>query len=270
MRNQIVAGQFYPLSPENLKESLTSFLSALPTSESLAVVSPHAGYIYSGQTAAYSFSNLGPADTYILLGPSHTGMGSELSVSTQPWQTPLGQVQPDTNLAQKIISSTSANHDELAHQSEHSLEVQLPFLQHLHPGSQIVPICMMQTSFDPKFYESFGTQLAKIIKSETKTIRIIASSDFSHFVPEAQASEQDHQAIQFIQDLDTRGFLNYVHENQISICGYGPIATAISISKTLGIKKAELLKYDTSASRTGDTKSVVGYASITFQEKNDS
>jgi len=265
MRNPVAAGQFYPLSSDNLRGQLDSFLSPLTPSSSLAAVSPHAGYTYSGQTAAYSLSGIGQADTYLLIGPNHQGLGSEIAVSTEDWSTPLGEIQVNGSLANKIISSTQAEDDALAHQYEHSLEVQLPFLQHLYTNFQIVPISMLQSSLDPASYESFGSRLAQIIRDETKTIKIIASSDFSHQVPLTQARENDRAAIEFIKSLNVKGFLSYVSQNQVSICGYGPIATAMSICRNLGIKKGELLKYETSASATSDDSSVVGYASIIFK-----
>ena len=265
MRKPAVSGKFYPSNKEELEDQISQAFAPLSSSESAGVISPHAGYIYSGITAAHAHASMGPADTYIILGPNHTGLGSELSVSLDNWLTPVGTSKADQGLAQLIIDKTGAEHDELAHQSEHSIEVQLPFLQFRHEGSLVVPICMMQSERDPAFYEKFGNQLAEIVQGQEKTVKVVASSDFSHFVTEEEAKRGDMKAIEFIQNLDIAGFIETVFDEQISICGYGPIAALMAFSATLGIKKAELLKYDTSATASGDHDRVVGYAAIAFR-----
>lgn len=268
MREPAVSGQFYPSTKEEIDEQLSQAFAPIPSSESAGVVSPHAGYIYSGLTAAHAFSNLGPADTYIILGPSHKGMASELSVSLDNWMTPLGTSKTDQELASIILEKTSAEHDELAHRGEHSIEVQLPFLQFRYAESKIVPICMMQSERSPAFYEEFGKQLAGIVQGQEKSIKVIASSDFSHHMPEAAAKQNDEKAIEHIKSLDVAGFIETIFDESISICGFGPIAALMSLSKSLGIKKAELLKYDTSATASGDHDNVVGYAAIAFRNDN--
>jgi len=265
MRKPAVSGQFYPSTKEELEDQISQVFAPIPSSDSVGIVSPHAGYVYSGLTAACAHANLGPADTYILLGPNHTGTGSELSVSKDNWMTPLGTSKSDQELAQLIIDRTAAEHDEFAHQREHSIEVQLPFLQFRSQESKIVPICMMQSERNPPFYEEFGKQLAEIVQEQEKTIKIVASSDFSHYVSEETAKQNDMGAIEFIQNMNIPGFLEKIFDESISICGFGPISTLMSFSKTLGIKKAELLKYDTSATASGDHERVVGYAAIAFR-----
>jgi len=265
MRKPAVSGKFYSSDREELENQLSQAFASIPTSDAKGVVSPHAGYMYSGVTAAHAHAAIGPADTYILLGPNHTGLGSELGVSMENWLTPLGTSKIDTELAQQIIDKTEAEQDELAHSREHSIEVQLPFIQFRHEGSRIVPIAMMQSEHSPPFYEKFGKQLAEIVRGQQKTVKVIASSDFSHFVPETTAKENDMKAIKFIEQLDLTNFVELIFDEQISICGFGPISALISFSETLGIKRAELLRYDTSATASGDHDNVVGYAAIVFR-----
>lgn len=261
-REPAVAGQFYPSNAETLKRMLASFFfKKRKQGVAKEVIVPHAGYVYSGMVAAESFAKLKASKTFVILCPNHTGLGSEIAISTsEKWKTPLGSVEVDMKLAEELVASGSASFDELAHIGEHSAEVQVPFIQYLFKDAKILPITIGTDDFEA---------LLKLAKSLVKASRknsfsLIASSDFSHFVPLKYAKEKDMKAVEFIKKLDAMGFYNYVLEQRLSICGYAPITVTLHYCKEKGRKKATLLKYDTSARITKDKTNVVGYASIIF------
>jgi len=261
MRAPAVAGQFYPRSKNDLEREINRCFAGVTAIERdvLGAVVPHAGYMYSGNTAAHVFSSLPEADTFVLLGPNHTGYGSPVSVSSETWGTPFGEVSPDKEfiraLPKKIIDM-----DESAHKYEHSIEVQLPFLQHRFKDFSIVPICMgMQ---DEETAQEVGMEVAEAARKVNRKVVIIASSDFTHYMPDKVARENDAYYIQSILDMDISGFYRRLHERNASVCGYGAIAAMLAATKNLGAKKAALLKYSTSGDTTGDVAAVVGYAGI--------
>jgi len=231
----------------------------------LGVIVPHAGYMYSGPVAAYSYAQVasdGSPDSVVILGPNHTGLGSGVSIVTEgAWETPLGVASIDTNLAEQIRGSTSIiDEDETAHTSEHSIEVQLPFLQYLY-GERVsfVPICMMmqdlQTSQD----------IARSIvnSSRGKHVIVIASSDFTHYEPQNVAARKDKSAIDAIINLDGQKLNELGESGRVTMCGYGPITTLIELAKRENAH-AKLLAYHTSGDITNDTDSVVGYSAVLF------
>ena len=232
----------------------------------LGIVCPHAGYMYSGPVAANGYSKLatdGQPDVCIILGPNHSGMGSGLSIQTEgAWETPVGITQIDSDLARKIQKSSSIiDVDEGAHASEHSIEVQLPFLQFLFKEAiEFVPICMMMQDL------TTSREVAKTIVENTKgkNFAIIASSDFTHYEPQADANRKDREAIDAILKLDDEQLNELGESNRVTMCGYGPITTLIAAAKMLGNVKAELLAHKTSGDITGDKSAVVGYSSIAF------
>jgi len=263
-REAIVAGSFYPHTRKEIEEQINKFfLQAKKTGKkSNAVVAPHAGYFYSGRTAAYSYSALSEADSYILIGPNHSGYGTEISVYPEgEWENPLGKVKIDFEIAKKIIEKIGeAELDEIAHLQEHSLEVQLPFLQLTQKNFKIVPITLM-TDFNGA--KKLGKALYEIEKESKKKIAVIASSDFNHYLPEETASERDMKAIKKILELNIEEF-NKMVEEKMSICGFRAIEAVMQYAKLKGIEKAELLHYTTSAEALKDKASVVGYAAIKF------
>ena len=261
MRAPAVSGQFYPRSKNDLNREISRCFESVPTGERpvLGAVVPHAGYIYSGNTAAYVYSVLPRADTFVLLGPNHTGYGSPISVSNEKWSTPMGDVSPDLEFI-KALPKRIIDTDESAHKYEHSIEVQLPFLQHRFSNFNIVPVCLgMQ---DEGTAMEVGMELAEAARKVNKKIVIIASSDFSHYKRDKVAREDDAYFISSILDMDIPGFYRKLYERNASVCGYGPIAAMLAASKALGAKKASLLKYSTSGDITGDLAAVVGYAGI--------
>lgn len=270
MRPPAVSGAFYPSSPANLNAQLKKFFESTrqPVLKSaVAAIVPHAGYMYSGQVAAYAYSALPKADSYIILGPNHHGVGSEVSIMAEgEWGTPLGNVRIDSGLAAEISKCEYVDVDEYAHLQEHSIEVQLPFLQYRFKSPNFVPICLMQSAFSKAEFLSVCRSLAESIfnavQRSKKRVVLIASSDFSHYVPQEVALKNDTDAIDSIKRLDESEFLGKVLSKKLSICGFGCIATAIAYSKKMGAQSAALLKYSTSGDVTEDRSAVVGYASL--------
>lgn len=263
IRNPVVSGQFYPASPSQLKAMIEGFIDKKAVKEEvIGLVSPHAGYIYSGPVAGAVISRTKFKDTFIILGPNHTGRGKPLSIMTQGvWKTPLGEVEIDSELGRQILATSSyLQADHVAHQYEHSIEVQLPFLQYFKRDIKIVPILLAYTT--GATYKKIGKEIAKAIKDLNKEAVIIASSDMTHYEPQESAQRKDNQAIDAILDLNEDELLKRVDELKISMCGCAPVVSLISATKELGATRAELVKYQTSGDTTGDYSSVVGYAGI--------
>ena len=271
MRYPAVAGQFYAGDAENLKKQVEEcFTSHIGPGEvpSLnekgaraikGIVSPHAGFMFSGPVAAHGFRALaedGFPDVFIIIGPNHTGQGSGVAVTNQDFQTPFGLMEVDKELVSRIHNGV-IDREMASHRHEHSIEVQLPFIQYFKSGAKLVPMTMMIQ--DIRTARKVGEIIREAIQDVDAVI--IASSDFSHYVPQKTAEEKDMLAIDKIIDLDTKGFYSTITRHNISACGYGPI---MAMMEAINGTKAELLKYATS----GDVRplvDVVGYASIFFK-----
>ncbi len=228
-----------------------------------SLICPHAGYMFSGPVAAkgyYYVAEDGRPDVIVLIGPNHTGYGSGVSIMTNGiWRTPLGDVRIGSELAKEIQArSEFIDVDEKAHLYEHSIEVQLPFLQYVYGSFQFVPICMMMQ--DLEVSKDVGNAIAEAAAG--KNVLIIASTDLSHYEPQNTADEKDHLALDAIIRLDAEELQSVVEARGISMCGYGPVSAAIVASKALRAKNAVLLQYKTSGDVTGDKSQVVGYASV--------
>jgi len=238
------------------------------TRKIIGLVCPHAGYAYSGPIAANSYGALaedGAPEVAVILGPNHTGMGSGLSIMADgKWRTPLGEIEIDSTIAHRIADQSNIiDIDEKAHISEHSIEMQVPFLQYLYGQSiKIVPICMMMQDLDSS--RDVGKVLASSL--EGRNAIIIASTDLSHYEPYQRAFDKDSKAIGEILRLDEEGLMRTITQLNISMCGPGPVASCIIASKSLGAYKATLLKYSTSGDISGEMGAVVGYASITIEK----
>jgi AmmeMemoRadiSam system protein B len=281
VRKPCQAGSFYAGKKEALiKEIESCFLHSLgpgklpkvnQTGERtlIALVCPHAGYMYSGPIAAHSYYAMaldGIPETVIIIGPNHTGLGSGVSMMSEGyWETPLGTLQINSELAKKIYkSSTLIDLDESAHLYEHSIEVQLPFLQYLYNDKiTIVPICMMMQDLETS--AEVGKAIAEA--SQEKNVIIVASSDMTHYENAEVAKRKDKLAIDAILNLDEFKLESTVYSHNISMCGYGPVAAALKASKMLNAEKAKLLAYGTSGDITGDYSSVVGYAAIAISKE---
>jgi len=266
IRNPAVAGQFYRGTKEALEKEIEPLVGKICAKEgAIGVVSPHAGYPYSGAVAGATLSSIKPKKTYIIMGPNHTGLGESFALSAaQSWRTPLGEVKIDKALAEAIKKSSKyIKYDDLSHGHEHSIEVQLPFLQYLQGNDfKFVPIVI---SYDVlEVYRDMGREIALAIKElkMEKDVTIIASSDMTHYESQKAAEKKDKVAIDAILALDEEKLVETVSALGITMCGFAPAAIMIAAAKELGAKHARLVKYMTSASATGDYTSVVGYAGI--------
>jgi hypothetical protein len=269
IRNPAVAGQFFSGSKESLTKEVESMISGSPEKKenAIGVISPHAGYTYSGKVAGLTLSSIKSKPVYVIMGPNHTGLGSPFSLSTSDsWATPLGNVTLNKTLAEKILKNCpEITKDEFAHIHEHSIEVQLPILQILQESFTIVPIVVSQGSVGQ--YKKIGQAIAKSVKELKleKDVTIIASSDMTHYEPQNSAEEKDSRAIDAILKLDEEALIENIEKFDITMCGYAPAAIMIAAAKSLGAKNAKLIKYQTSADASGDYSSVVGYAGIIIE-----
>ncbi|MFP3975870.1 MAG: AmmeMemoRadiSam system protein B [Chloroflexota bacterium] len=262
-RTPIVAGQFYPGEPDLLRAELNKITDKDAQKEDvLGMVVPHAGYMFSGPVAGATFSRTRFKNTFVILGPNHTGRGAPFSIMSEgTWKTPLGEVDIDTDLGAQILQGSDyLEEDTTAHLFEHSIEVEVPFLQFFKPDIKIVPIVVAATGGD--VYKEIGRSIAKAVKELQKDIVIVASSDMSHYEPQESADRKDHQAIESILRLDEDELLERVENLGITMCGYGPAVSMISAARELGAREGELVQYGTSGDVLGDYSSVVGYAGI--------
>ncbi len=266
-RIPIASGRFYPGEPGPLRSMIKGMLDENAVKEDVVgLVSPHAGYLFSGPVAGAVISRVNLSDTVIIIGPNHTGQGKPLSIMTEgTWKTPLGEIKIDTRLGRKIIATSRyLKEDSRAHQKEHSIEVQLPFLQYFQPSIKMVPIILGYV--DGAVYKEIGKEIARALKELGKKVVIIASSDMTHYEPQESAQRKDNQAIAAILSMNEDELLKRVHELDISMCGLAPVISLLSAAKQLGASRAELVKYQTSGDTNGDYSSVVGYAGIIIKE----
>lgn len=267
LRKPVVAGQFYPAEAKELNRLISSFVDqSAKKLDCCGCVLPHAGYIYSGKVAACTVSGIKIKDTVILLGPNHTGQGAVFSIMPQgTWQTPLGDIEIDSYLAGLLLGrSRYLTADILAHSDEHSLEVELPILQYFRKDFKIVPITVMTDNLSE--LDVVGEELASVIIKNglTNSVTLVASSDMTHYEPQASAEKKDALAIEAILELDEKKLKAFIDKFKISMCGFAPVAILIKAAKLLGAKKGQLIKYQTSGQSSGDKSSVVGYAGITI------
>jgi hypothetical protein len=281
IRYPAVAGSWYAGTPNRLRNQIEElFIHKLgPGSipkvvkegprNLVGLVVPHAGYLASGPVAAHAYYHLandGKPDVIVVFGPNHTGHGSALSIMNEGvWRTPLGDVEIDAETANNILSASSiVDVDERAHAHEHSIELQLPFLQYLYGSDfKFVPVCFMMQDLESS--REVGKATAKALKG--KNALVIASSDLTHYEPQARAEKKDKMAIDAALKMDEEQYYHTVEDYGISTCGYGPTIAAITAAKELGAKKAQLLCYKTSGDILGDYSAVVGYASMAFTKK---
>ena len=263
VREPVVAGQFYPGSTGMLEAQIAGFVNvAAPKEDVVGLVSPHAGYMYYGPVAGATISRVRFRDTFVIMGPNHTGMGQRYSIMTQgSWRTPMGEAEIDSELASRILANSShLKEDEMAHLQEHSIEVQIPFLQYFKRDVRIVPIVLAPA--DPAAYKEIGHAIATAIRDLNREAVIMASSDMTHYEPQESANRKDRQAIEAMLELDEDELLRRVGELRITMCGYALAVSLLSACKELGAAKAELVMYQTSGDVIGDYRSVVGYAGI--------
>lgn len=268
IRESVIAGSWYPGKPAILKRDVESYLSKVPTEEVngeiIGFIAPHAGYMYSGQVAAYSYKYIvgKTFDSVLVIGPSHRVHFKGVSVYDRGgYQTPLGVVPVDTVLAKKIASfDKMISFIPDAHLREHSIEIQLPFLQVVLGRFDFVPLIMGDQSI--KTCDTLAKSIYEAIFD--KNVLIIASSDLSHFHDYDKATKLDRLALSKVLSMDESGLLEALGKDMCEACGGGPMAVAIMLSKKMKADGVKLLKYANSGDVTGDRTSVVGYASVVF------
>lgn len=284
-RKPIVAGMFYEKEKEKLKEQiLNSFNSkfgpgSLPAEREdkkiIGIIAPHAGYKISGPGQAWSYKELGEsetADTYIILGTAHSGF-EESAVLLEDFETPFGKITVDQDFAKRLIAEGAIKENKEAHEQEHSIEVQLPFLQFVKENQikniKIVPI-VVGAEAD---HEKLGKAIAKVIKQTEKKVILICSSDFTHYgvsygyLPFKENIKEnlrklDQKAISWIEKFDAWSFLDYIKEKEATICGKDAIAAFIIACKELNATEVEMINYYSSGEVTGDWTNVVSYCSM--------
>ena len=245
---------------------VAEFLHETPESSrqrALGIVVPHAGYVYSGQVAGSVYSCIDIPSRTIILCPNHTGLGKPMSIMRHgAWQTPLGQLQIDSELCDALMASDSDLEDDvLAHQLEHALEVQLPFLQHMAGDAiRFVPIAVGVA--DWASLERLGNAMSEAIRKVDLSTVVIASSDMNHYENDAITRVKDAKAIDEVVKRDARGLYETVRREKISMCGFGPTTSMLIATNALGASNAELVRYATSAEVSGDFDRVVGYAGV--------
>ncbi|MGB9732928.1 MAG: MEMO1 family protein [Candidatus Micrarchaeia archaeon] len=273
MRYETFAGTFYPSDKNELslfiENSLKSAKIEKPVEKAVSFVAPHAGYVYSGKVAAYTYKAIEARnrakkiDTFVIIGPNHTGYGAPIAVSLQDWHMPFGVVKNDKELARLIVENSNISEfDEGAHAEEHSIEVQLPFLQKVVNEPSCVFICMGDQSVNAS--EELARAIIKSSEKLGRDVAIIASSDFNHYESAETAKKKDMPAIEALRRLDYIEFNKRLREAEDTACGYGPISVATIFAKEKGAKEGYLLKYANSGDVNNDYSSVVAYASIAF------
>ena len=263
MRKAVVAGQFYPDSKKELTKTLKSFLKIEEDASIKAAVVPHAGYFFSGKCAGKVYSLLPCFGTYVILGVNHNAVGKDIAISLEDFETPLGIVKNDVDLGRAILHIFGLDEDNEAHRYEHSIEVQLPFLQATHQNFEIVPIILK--NYNLEVCKSLAKAIVSSAKKLRKKVVLIASSDFTHSGPDygfLGSMEIDKEAIYKIAEFNSEEFMKTA--DKTTICGSGAIATVIEAAKLLGSKEAELLEYYDS-SKIAPNVNKVGYAGIVFR-----
>jgi len=280
IRKPAVSGSFYNDDSKSLKKQIENcFLhqigpGKIPTANFqrknniIGLISPHAGYTYSGPVAAHGFYQIaldGKPDTIIIIGPNHRGLGADISIMVEgDWETPLGKMEIDTDIAKNILNNSKIiKIDQKAHQLEHSIEVQLPFIQYIFGDNvKFVPICILHQDINTDI------EVAKSIYSSVndKNVLIIASSDFNHYESQEYTMNIDSQAISAILAFNPKKLYDLIYQENLTMCGPGPITVMLMACEMLGAKKAELLKYATSGDTSGMFDQVVGYASIIIKK----
>lgn len=262
-RTPAVAGQFYHGTAAKLTQQVEQYINdSLIKEHAIGILSPHAGLIYSGSVAGEVYSTIEFPETFVLIGPNHTGLGTKVSMmASGEWEIPTGVFSIDEKLSHRIAVNTPLiSKDAQAHLFEHSLEVQLPFIAYFPRKPKIVPILIMSASIEE--CRLIGEGIAKSIKEVDYTTVIVASSDMSHYVSDDVARQKDKKAIDMIKALNPEGLYNVVTRERISMCGYLPTTVMLFAAKALGAIEARLIKYSTSGEVSGDYDHVVGYAGM--------
>jgi len=267
LRLPAVSGRFYPSDPIELKALIRKYSRAdntvMPARAKASLV-PHAGYVYSGHVAGAVYARTVFPRKILILGVRHYPRGENAAIlSSGAWRTPLGDAAIDEQLAEALRSSCPLlREDSVAHSSEHSLEVQVPFLQVLEPGFSFVPVVLGNVRFEDLV--TLGEAIGRVLAASTREILLLTTSDLNHYENDATTRFKDHKAIDRILALDARGLYDTCQNETISMCGLGPTVAMLTALQNLGSTRAELVRYATSGDVSGDFSAVVGYAGIVF------
>jgi AmmeMemoRadiSam system protein B len=268
IRPPAVAGSFYERTPEGLRQQVDSCFAANPPAPPekervIGAVVPHAGLMYSGHVAGALYALADLPKRLIVLCPNHTGAGHFAAINREgAWRTPLGDVAIDSRLADALMAKSKLlAEDARAHAREHSLEVQLPFLQRILPDFTFVPICLGAHRYD--YAEEIGRAIADVIREEREPIAVLASSDLNHYEDQRETLRKDQLAIDQLLARNPRELWRVVNEYDVSMCGFIPATTMLIAAGLLGATSARLVKHATSGDVNGDYSQVVGYASVT-------
>lgn len=279
-RNPVVAGAFYPSDAGDLRKMIKNFLDKTKTERrnTMGIVAPHAGYVYCGKTAAAVYNSVSHGfDTVVLLGPNHSGAG-EVTTSLETWKTPLGSLEPDEDFVKEISKGSTIIEYPRSHWREHSIEVQLPWLQYRFEDFKIVPISINPVYFDLDTCREIGTKISEVATYLRRKILMVASSDFTHYGVAysyepfsgnakeilQKIKETDMEVINQILKIKPVDVIKTCEEKRLTICGYGAIASMLFAARDLNAKKAELIDYSTSFETSKNTDAIVGYAGISI------
>lgn len=278
IREPVVAGSFYLFGSTELKKEIEKFLPIKSEKKDvISIVAPHAGYIYCGKTAAKVYSLIGNKfETVIVLGPNHSGLGNGIATSLGMWKTPFGSVTIDEEFVKELTKNSIIVDDFRAHLREHSIEVQLPWLQYLFKNFKFVPICINPIYFDIKSCKEIGEKIAEVTKKLKRKVLIVASSDFTHYGSAygyepfrgthsqvlKKIKNTDLEIAGYVAKLMPEKLIETCDEKRLTVCGYGAIAAAVWASKSLGAKSGKVIDYSTSFDVSHDLSAIVGYCGI--------
>ena len=263
VRQPAVSGTFYSDHPERLREELGAMVPLCEASRAIGIIAPHAGYLYSGKVAGSVYGAVSVPDAVLVIGPNHTGVGAPAALSPPgEWLTPLGPVPVQSRLSGLILKHAPlVREDASAHRLEHSLEVQLPFLQYRNPNVSIAALCLSLRDFGS--IVSLGEGIARAVSEYAAEVLIVASSDMTHYESARAARVKDELALARVAALDPEALLKVCREKHITMCGVVPAAVMLVAAKALGATASRLVSYATSGEVNGDLQRVVGYAALT-------
>lgn len=267
LRLPAVAGQFYPGNPKELAATIERLTNHRKSHEKLhvrACLVPHAGYMYSGGVAGAVFGTIAVPAKILLVGVRHYPRGEALAILSEgAWRTPLGDVPIDEALAARLKKECPLlREDSVAHSREHSLEVELPFLQYLKPEISFAPVAVGTLRFDELV--ALGEGIARVVQASGEEILVVTSSDMNHYEDDQTTKVKDRKAIEQMLHLDAQGLYDVCRMEKISMCGLGPAIAMLTAMQRLGASRAELVRYETSGDVTGERDAVVGYAGMVF------
>lgn len=271
IREPAVAGQFYPGTAKAVATALDRLLPAAPIQRrAKAIIAPHAGWMYSGPTAGIVYGNVEIPDRVVLIGPNHRGLGSRYAVFAEgSWRLPSGMIPVAQDVTAALLAEChQLTADERAHQLEHSLEVQVPFLQRLNPRVRIAPVLIggsWPEAGGRGELRRIGEALANVVTRLAEPVLLVASTDLNHYESQATSNAKDRRALDAVVGLDEDELMRRVTAEEISMCGVAPTYIALIAAKKLGATRAEVLDYRTSGDVSGDFQRVVGYGAVVIE-----